>query len=592
MRQVRFAAVVICSMSIASHASAQLLSSTLTQVVGCTLSLAGLASSSKLDTALQTWARDGGSGRVRVIVSVQSGLLDTVRTLLGTIGGTNLGTLTGINAIVAEVNASGLSALTCSTAVASISIDAVVTVTGDAAITSAFSLRSTLGLSGSTPAGSGIGVAVVDSGIANSADFGNRITAFFDVTSGIRAAPPSDAYGHGTHVAGLIASNGSLAADADYRGVGPNVRLIGMKVLDANGGGRTSDVIRAIEYAIAQRNQLGIQIVNLSLGHPIYEPADRDPLVRVVERASRSGLIVVAAAGNFGYNQATGESGHGGITSPGNAPSAITVGAVNSKNTVSRADDEVTPYSSRGPSWYDGYAKPDIVAPGHGLVSDASIGSTLYTRYPSARVGSNYLRLSGTSMATAVATGAVALILEAQRQAHPTDPSLTPNAVKAILQFSSIRMHDPFGAEYDELVQGTGSLNAAGAVAVARAINTTVPVGSYWWTTSVTPTTMIADETWVWSSHVVWGTHIVWGTSIDTKEPAWGLSTTWGGDSTWGSHIVWGTNVVWANAETWATHVVWGSTYIGASSDSEHIVWGTAEDPDTTVWGNLAEAGR
>src|SRR4030095_12493844 len=109
---------------------------------------------------------------------------------------------------------------------------------------------------------------------------------------------------------------------------------------------------KALEYVTANKARLGVQIVNLSLGHPIFAPASDDPLVAAVERATDAGLIVVASAGNFGINQKTGQPGYTGITSPGNAPSALTVGATDTKNTTTRADDAVAPYSSRGPSWF------------------------------------------------------------------------------------------------------------------------------------------------------------------------------------------------------------------------------------------------
>src|SRR6185436_12869349 len=155
-----------------------------------------------------------------------------------------------------------------------------------------------------------------------------------------------DDNGHGSHVAGLIASNGSLGAA--YTGIAPDTRIIGMKVLDANGQGKTADVINAIMFAIANKQLLGIDVINLSLGHPIYEPAATDPLVQAVEAASRAGIIVVTASGNAGINPATNEPGYAGVTSPGNAPSSITVGAFDSKGTVSRADDRMAPYSSAG----------------------------------------------------------------------------------------------------------------------------------------------------------------------------------------------------------------------------------------------------
>ena len=185
------------------------------------------------------------------------------------------------------------------------------------------------------------------------------------------SAWPRDAYGHGTHVAGLIAGDGNLS-DQRYRGVAPRARLIVLKVLDENGAGYTSDVIDAIEFVTRNKARLGVDIINLSLGHPILEPAATDPLVQAVEAAVRAGIVVVAAAGNYGVSPATGEPAYAGILSPGNAPSAITVGSARTFETNMRGDDRVANYSSRGPTWYDGTAKPDLVAPGHGLVAAAA----------------------------------------------------------------------------------------------------------------------------------------------------------------------------------------------------------------------------
>ena len=176
------------------------------------------------------------------------------------------------------------------------------------------------------------------------------------------------------------AAAGCRRRTVNIAGSAPNARLIGLRVLDEHGAGETSQVIQAIEFAIAQQNALGIDVINLSLGHPIYEPAASDPLVRAVERAVDAGIVVVASAGNFGYNRVVGSTGYAGITSPGNAPSAITVGALRGADTATRGDDDVAPYSSRGPSWYDGFAKPDLLAPGHGIVSNGVSSSSAVRR--------------------------------------------------------------------------------------------------------------------------------------------------------------------------------------------------------------------
>jgi serine protease AprX len=191
--------------------------------------------------------------------------------------------------------------------------------------------------------------------------------------------------------------------------------------------------------------------MNLSLGHRILESAATDPLVQAVEAASRAGIVVVVSAGNVGKNPETGEVGYAGITSPGNAPSAITVGSVNTNQTTQRSDDRVADYSSRGPTWYDGFAKPDVVAAGHRLPAPMAATATLWQNYPSMQVEPGYMRLSGTSMATGVVSGVTALMLQAQRAESPvTAPKLTGNTrpspfmtTRASRRFSWFRAPDP-----------------------------------------------------------------------------------------------------------------------------------------------------
>ena len=394
----------------------------------------------------------------------------------------------------------------------------------------------------STAGGYGIGVAVIDSGIEAGTDFDGRITAFYDFTQGdIRAVAPLDPYGHGTHVAGLIAS--------EFVGVAPHARLIGLRVLNETGQGTTANVLRAIEFAIANKGLLGINVLNLSLGHPIYEAAATDPLVQAVEHAARQGLTVVVSAGNFGLNMKTGLPGYAGITSPGNAPSALTIGAVRTFNTASRDDDRIAPYSSRGPSWYDGFAKPDVVAPGDNLLSVAAANSVL--RIAQERRGNkgNYMRLSGTSMAAGVTSGVVALVLNANK-------GLTPNTVKAVLEYSSIPVLDDLGEPFDALSQGAGQITVAGAVAMARSINIQAPMGAPWLSSSLTPSTVIANKSYAWSQSIIWGARRVKGAKLMSEQrPAFALNIVWGeGLGTEDDNIVWGNNfgdddnIVWGNS--------------------------------------------
>jgi serine protease AprX len=426
-----------------------------------------------------------------------------------------------------------------------------------------------------------------------SADFSGRVTAFYDFTNGGTVARyPYDDYGHGTHVAGTIAGSGARSSNRDKRGLAPDVKLVVLKVLDKDGAGYTSDVIRAIDFAVENRSRFDIDIVNLSLGHPIFEPAATDPLVQAVERASRAGLIVVTAAGNFGKNPDTGLTGYAGITSPGNAPSAITVGAVRTEDTVTRTDDRIADYSSAGPTWYDAYVKPDIVSPGHNIIAAAARQGTLYNAYPQLKdADPDYMRLSGTSMATAVTSGSVALLIEANRAANAGHPPLTPNAVKAILHYTAVGIQSASGIEYDPLRKGAGSINPKGAIDLANRIDTSRSTGQWWLASMPYPWTTIGTETYTWNQAIVWGNAIVWGSTVGVNETAWGSAIVWGSTTTWGSAIVWGSNVVWTDSQSWGNAIVWGSDSIGESNGTA-IVWGSSgPTAESTAWKDLDGSG-
>jgi serine protease AprX len=341
---------------------------------------------------------------------------------------------------------------------------------------------------------------------------------------------------------------------------------------------------------IANRARFGIRVVNLSLGHPIYESAKTDPLVLAVESAVRAGLIVVVAAGNYGTNPNTGVTGFGGIASPGNAPSAITVGSADTNGTIARGDDRLAPYSSRGPAWYDGIAKPDILAPGQELISDDASGSTLETTYPALVVksGNNkWLRLSGSSMATGVVSGLVAVAIEAnvygaqqrwqdlqtslkksQRTAFVPPPPLTSNALKAMLQFSATPLHNALGVPYGPLEQGTGLVNGLGLVELAYYTDTSKTAGQFWMMLTGYPySTPFGGVEEPWAQQVIWGTRLLGGSSVvDVNQFGWS------------SDIVWGTGE--------EDNVVWGTAEVGdEDGEGDNVVWGTTADDDDVVWG-------
>ncbi len=447
----------------------------------------------------------------------------------------------------------------------------------------ATTVRNTMGLTGA-----GVGVAVIDSGITSWHDdltnyssklypYGNqRVSKFVDFVNG--RSLPYDDNGHGTHVSGIIAGNGydSLGQKA---GIAPGASLISLKVLDANGSGSISRIIAALNWVAANAKTYNIRVVNMSVGANIRESYFTDPLTLAVKRVTDMGITVVCAAGNFGKN-ASGQEQFGGITAPANAPWVLTVGASSTNGTLTRLDDTLGDYSSRGPTAIDFIAKPDLVAPGTGTISLAVPGSTFYTSKPqyllAGLLGSAnmpYLALTGTSMAAPVVSGTVALMLQA-------NPNLTPNLIKAILQYTA-----QVYPGYKPLEQGAGFLNTYGAVKLAK-FYATHHVGDH----MPTQTT--------WSKHIIWGNHVLSGGYINPLANAWGDNIVWGTArtlDTTGDNIVWGTdcglscdNIVWGTADDNGDNIVWGTVAKllgGLLNTADNIVWGTFLDGDNIVWG-------
>jgi serine protease AprX len=408
--------------------------------------------------------------------------------------------------------------------------------------------------------GAGIGVAVIDSGIATHPDLQNVVKSV-DFVEPTRSGG-YDGFGHGTHVAGILAGSG-IASWYFYRGIAPGAKLIDLRVLDDNGNGYTSDVIAAIEWSVANKNAIGkdgqsmnIRVLNLSLGHRPFESTATDPLTVAARYAVQNGIVVVAAAGNYGMDPA-GATTFGGITSPGNEPAVITVGAMTTWGTDGREDDTVARYSSRGPTTVERLIKPDIVAPGSQVVAPLSPAASLAANHPALRVNSSYLRLSGTSMASPVVAGAVALMLQ-------KNPSLTPNTVKAALMFTAEHRTD------SPLAVGAGYVNVAGAVNLAANINTNVPAGMYW---IVDSGLSLRYSNLIGGSPVTWGQTIVWEDSMYSGTDVLYNTVAWTGTMVWGSTIVWEMpeTIVWEDAMS--TSEVGGLTIVWEDVQGLTIVW-------------------
>ena len=412
--------------------------------------------------------------------------------------------------------------------------------------------------------GTGVGVAVIDSGIADHPDLydanGNsRVVYSQSFVAGDTTT--SDEYGHGTHVAGLIGGTGASSGTANgyaatYAGMAPNVNLINLRVLDQNGSGTDSQVIAAIEQAIALQSTYNIRVISMSLGRPVFESYTLDPVDQAVEAAWQAGIVVVVAAGNSGRSGVA--KGFATIDVPANDPAVITVGATMTQGTPTRVDDQIASYSSKGPTVLDHIVKPDLVAPGNRLVSLRVAGSTLDTTFPQYEIAPSsgtamYYELSGTSMATPVVSGAVALMLQ-------QNPALTPDQVKARLMKTAWKTigrytssHDGRGNlynnEYDLFTYGAGYVDINAALA-----NTDLATG-----VALSPTAVLNSNGTI--------------TITNTSSPAFsGSSVVWGVTSVvWGNSVVWGSNALSADSVVWgATSVVWGAT-----SDSGYsVVWG------------------
>ncbi|SFI99943.1 S8 family peptidase [Thermoflavimicrobium dichotomicum] len=282
--------------------------------------------------------------------------------------------------------------------------------------------------------GEGATIAIIDTGIAPHPDIQSRIIAFHDFVN--QKHEPYDDNGHGTHCAGCAAGDGSMS-DGKYKGTAPKALLVGVKVLGKFGEGYLSDVIAGIDWCIEHRQKYNIRVISLSLGTESADSYQDDPVCQIVQKAWQNGIVVTAAAGNNGPNEKT-------ISSPGIDPTIITVGAVDTNRTLSREDDYVASFSSRGPT-VDGYMKPDIVAPGSNIISLRSKGSYLDITMIDNQVGSHYFSLSGTSMATPMVAGIVSTLLT-------KNPELSPDKVKQILLNHAYALKDSNNAQGKGLV--------------------------------------------------------------------------------------------------------------------------------------------
>ena len=568
-----------------------------------------VAQSAKISPDLQGY---NSTSQVQVIIQYApgtqvncSGLLPLVDCLVNDVlqlGGTIVVDLPLVNGVVATLDGNGIATLANNSNVVYISKDrtlapflsnAAPAVNAPVAWSSGYT-------------GTGVSVALIDSGVDNHPDLQMGLLPLSRVVYNQSFIPGDttvgDEYGHGTHVAGLIAGDGLSSSGLGYSktfiGMAPGADIVNLRVLNSNGEATDSEVIAAISQAIALKSEYNIRVINLSLGRAVFESYQLDPLCQAVEQAWKSGIVVVVAAGNNGRYVPT--DGYATVGSPGNDPYVITVGAMKPMGTPERTDDLIASYSSKGPTVVDHIVKPDIVAPGNLLVSTENPATTLYNTETSNLVpysyyvyggssasSTRYFTLSGTSMATGVVSGLVADLLQAQ-------PQLNPDQVKARLMKTAYKtfptsssVYDPttgitYTDEYDIFTVGAGYVDIAAALASNAVATGTAMSPTAVYNSQTGEVYLTSDPSSVWGTSYAWSGPVVWGSNqfvggssvvLATSAPAgsgvmWGTTGVWGSSFMWGASTSSGFSTIWSNSFMWGASGDWGSSFMwGANAD-------------------------
>ncbi len=477
-----------------------------------------------------------------------------------------------VDAYTSRLDSRGIRALLESDDVEYVTVDAVVRPAGkpvasapafDTPVTIGAPLLHDLGIKGG-----GVTIAVFDSGINPHSDLPikSRVRVAMDFTSGEGVEVKTrgsgyqqdpDQYGHGTHVAGTVGGDGKRSKGL-YAGVAPKAKFVDVKVVGPDGSGLTSNLIKAIDWVIQNREKYEIRVANMSLGHPPLESYVNDPLGQAVERMVQAGIITVASAGNVG--EINGVKIYGAISSPGNHPAVITVSATNTMGTATQSDDVAALFSSRGPTYADLLFKPDLTAPGTDVTSIYSQDTWIAKNYPQLTLDNYYMRLSGSSMATAHVSGTVALMLSA-------NPDLTPRMVKALLLLTASKLRQPHMFE-----QGNGMVNAYGAAMAGLTLKTRdqLVVGVFDPTWQLDGETVYAGGAFAVADRIVYSDLVLaeargqlWGSGVDwcpylRKTAATSVNEFFQpGSGLWYSSDVSSDAIFWSDAVFWVEAVFW-----------------------------------
>jgi serine protease AprX len=388
-------------------------------------------------------------------------------------------------------------------------------------------------------------IAVVDSGVADLPDFGGRVTDRVNLSSFRTSDSGSDDYGHGTLVAGI-------AAGAE--GAAPRAKIASVRVINGRGHSITSDVLAAANWIYENRVSKGIRVANFSIRSTHSNYAMYDPINLAVERLWHGGVVVVASAGNSGPERM--------LYAPASDPFVITVGAVDTNGTVAGGDDVNAPWSSYGYT-SEGFAKPELAAPGRYMAGPVPPASTLASTFPLRVLAPGRMWMSGTSFSAPVVAGAAAELLVRH-------PSWSPDQVKGALMLTARPL--PLAAP---LSAGVGEIDVAAADAVLNPPNPNEGLNAFVkrdvrgepyfdgdaWSAHVT-----ADATWTsatWTS-ATW-TSATW-TSATWTSATW-TSASWvsgaQADATW-ADATW-TSATWTSA-TWTSATWTSATWVSGSA--------------------------
>ncbi len=438
--------------------------------------------------------------------------------------------------------------------------------------------------------GAGVTVAVIDTGVweggwlARDTSSSWRILVHYDATTGIFDPYGStDNNGHGTHVSSVILSSGSTKQNRKYNGLAPNARLVAVKAFDDNGAGSYADVIRGIDWVVANRDVHNIRIINMSFSAPARSHYWDDPLNQAVMRAWEAGIVVVASAGNVGPDPMT-------IGVPGNVPYVITVGAMTDSGTpTDGSDDILASFSAAGPT-VEGFVKPEVVAPGGHVRGIMESEDLIAQQHPEYYQGNNTFEMSGTSQSAAVVSGVIALLLEAE-------PYLTPDQVKCKVMSSARPAVAADGSlAYSLFQQGAGLVNAYAAVfgttydCANRGLDVSAEFlgthfggranqdanGDYY---------LMGLEGYLWRDGYLWSNGYLWTNAYLWRDGyLWADAYLWSNgynftDSS-GNSTVNSTGYLWSNAYLWSNGYLWSNSLTETMSINAWVEEQTA--PEST----------